>query len=367
MSRTWIAVAILGVVVTVADVLVSAFWPYPISTVQAVMHVAVAAAWIGAGLVAWARHPELRIGPLIAAVGFAWEFQEPWWTGAFPGTVGYLLQDLSLAVGTHAILAFPSGRLQGRFERVLVAAAYATVLVSNLATTLVSDPVREGCDYCGSNLLLVHFSPSAEDVVSAVQASLAIVIGAGVVVVLARRWRSASAAGRAVLGPVLSAALACAIATLVRTFVDAVGTAPEWLYWLQWLTFGFIPVAFLFGLLGARLRRGAMTTLMLELAELPPAQEVRDALAEALGDPTLKLFFWVDDHYVGIEGQPGRSDRRYDGARVRGRTVRRPRARPVPVRGPRAARRRTRALSAGRIGRAAPRADVVVVDPEEEL
>ena len=97
------------------------------------MHVAVAAAWIGAGLVAWARHPELRIGPLIAAVGFAWEFQEPWWTGAFPGTVGYLLQDLSLAVGTHAILAFPSGRLQGRFERVLVAAAYATVLVSNLA------------------------------------------------------------------------------------------------------------------------------------------------------------------------------------------------------------------------------------------
>ena len=304
MSRTWIAVAILGVVVTVADVLVSAFWPYPISTVQAVMHVAVAAAWIGAGLVAWARHPELRIGPLIAAVGFAWEFQEPWWTGAFPGTVGYLLQDLSLAVGTHAILAFPSGRLQSRFERVLVAAAYATVLVSNLATTLVSDPVREGCDYCGSNLLLVHFSPSAEDVVSAVQASLAIVIGAGVVVVLARRWRSASAAGRAVLGPVLSAALACAIATLVRTFVDAVGAAPEWLYWLQWLTFGFIPIAFLFGLLGARLRRGAMTTLMLELAELPPAQEVRDALAEALGDPTLKLFFWVDDHYVDIEGQP---------------------------------------------------------------
>ena len=47
-----------------------------------------------------------------------------------------------------------------------------------------------------------------------------------------------------------------------------------------------------------------MTTLMLELAELPPAQEVRDALAEALGDPTLKLFFWVDDHYVDIQGQP---------------------------------------------------------------
>jgi len=47
MSRTWMAVAVLGIVVTVADVLVSAFWPYPVSTVEAVMHVAVAAAWIG--------------------------------------------------------------------------------------------------------------------------------------------------------------------------------------------------------------------------------------------------------------------------------------------------------------------------------
>jgi signal transduction histidine kinase len=302
MSRGWIVAAIVGAALTIADVLVSAFWPYPVSTVMAVMHVAVAAAWIGAGLVAWARHPELRIGPLIVAVGIAWEMQEPWWTSAVPATVGYLLGDLSLAVGTHAILAFPSGRLQSRPERVLVAASYATVLVGNLAQAFVGDPAREGCEQCGANLLLVHFSPSIEDAVAQVQAGLAIAVGTGVVVVLARRWRSASVAGRAVLGPVLWAALACGTATVARVTVDAFTTAPDWMYWLQWMTFGLIPLAFLAGLLGARLRRGAMTTLMLELAELPPPQRVRDALAAALGDPTLRLVFWVDGRYVDLEG-----------------------------------------------------------------
>jgi hypothetical protein len=91
MSRGWIAMAVAGAVLAVADVLVSALWPYPFSTTQAVLHVAVGAAWIGAGLVAWARHPELRIGPLMAAVGIAWFWQEPWWTSAVPGTLSYLL------------------------------------------------------------------------------------------------------------------------------------------------------------------------------------------------------------------------------------------------------------------------------------
>jgi hypothetical protein len=132
MSRGWIIAATAGAALVIADVIVSALWPYPVSTIEVVLHVGVGAAWIGAGLVAWARHPELRIGPLMAAVGVAWEMQEPWWPAALPATVGYLLQDLSLAVALHAILAFPSGRLQNRIERVLVGGAYATVLLGNL-------------------------------------------------------------------------------------------------------------------------------------------------------------------------------------------------------------------------------------------
>ena len=47
-----------------------------------------------------------------------------------------------------------------------------------------------------------------------------------------------------------------------------------------------------------------MTSLMVELAELPPPERVRDALAEALGDPTLRLLFWDDGSYVDPDGRP---------------------------------------------------------------
>jgi signal transduction histidine kinase len=307
-SRGWIAVAVAGVVVTVADVLVSVFWPYPISATQAVLHVAVAAAWIGAGLVAWARHPDLRIGPLMAAVGFAWELQEPWWTGAVPETLGYLLQGLSIAVALHAILAFPSGRLQSRLERILVGAGYATVLVGNLASALVADPAREGCSRCARNLVVIHFDPSLEDAFGTVMAVCGILIGTVAVGMLVRRLWFATAPGRAVLGPVVLAAVVNGTATVARVCVDVVGTAPDWLYWVEWVTFGLIPVAFLAGLLGARLRRGAMTRLMVELAELPPPRRVRDALAGALNDPTLRLVFWTGDRYVDLDGRAAELD-----------------------------------------------------------
>jgi hypothetical protein len=197
MSRGWIAVAAAGAIFAVADVLVSAFWPYPIPTIQVVLHVAVGIAWIGAGLVAWARHPELRIGPLMAAVGIAWYWQDPWWTGALTSTGYYVLHDIALAVGLHAILAFPSGTLQTRLERVLVGAGYATVLIGNLADSLVGDPVREGCSQCGRNLLLVHFDPSLDNVIGVVQAICGAIIG----VVTWRCWPGAGVPRQRRAGP----------------------------------------------------------------------------------------------------------------------------------------------------------------------
>jgi signal transduction histidine kinase len=304
MSRGWWLVAIAGVVLAVADAAVAAAWPYPIGTAEAVLHVAVGAAWIGAGLVAWARHPELRIGPLMAAVGFVWYFGEPWWTSAAPTTLGFLLGDLTLAAGLHAVLAYPSGRLQSPLDRGLVAGAYATVLIGNLLDALVYDPALDGCPQCGANLLLVDHSTAAQDLINAVQSVLGIAIGVAAVAVLVRRWRSTTAPGRAVLGPVLLVASAVGAIVVLRVVVDFVGTEPKWLFWASWWTSALVPLAFLAGLLGARLRRGAMTGLMVELAELPPPERVRDALAEALGDPTLRLLFWDDERYVNLDGRP---------------------------------------------------------------
>jgi signal transduction histidine kinase len=303
MSRAWILTAAAGVVVAIADVIVGVLWPTPIPAVDLTLNVAVGLAWVGAGLVAWARRPELRIGQLMCAVGFAWWAEDPWWLSALPLTIAALLENLVLPVALHAVLAFPDGRLRGR-RRTLVIAAYVLVLGGNLASALVWDPKLDGCQACGGNLLLLHHSIAAQDVLDVVTSAFGVAIGAGVLVELGRLWRGASPAGRAVLRPVLWTGVAGASATVARILADALGTAPDWMYRLTWVTLGLVPLAFLVGLVGARLRRGAMTALMLELAELPPPQRVRDALADALGDPTLRLLFWIEDHYTDLDGHP---------------------------------------------------------------
>jgi signal transduction histidine kinase len=75
--------------------------------------------------------------------------------------------------------------------------------------------------------------------------------------------------------------------------------------WLAWITWALVPLAFLLGLLRARLRRAAVTGLMVELGGLPAPQQVRDALARALGDPSLRLAFWLpgERRYAGLGGE----------------------------------------------------------------
>jgi signal transduction histidine kinase len=303
MSRAWILTAAAGVLVAVADVVVGALWPTPIPAADVALNVAVGLAWVGAGLVAWARRPELRIGQLMCAVGFAWWAQDPWWLSTVPLTIGLLLANLALPVVLHAVMAFPDGRLDGR-RRTLVIAAYALVLGGNLISTLVWDPRLHGCPQCGANFLLIHPAPAVERVLDVVVPVIGVVIGSAVVAELARRWRSASPVGRAVLGPMLWTAVLGATITVARMTADAVGDAPAWMYRASWVALAVVPLAFLAGAVRARVRRGAMTTLMVELAELPPPAQVRDALARALGDASLRLLFWIGGRYTDLDGSP---------------------------------------------------------------
>jgi signal transduction histidine kinase len=69
---------------------------------------------------------------------------------------------------------------------------------------------------------------------------------------------------------------------------------------------GLSPIAFLTGLLGARLARSAVGDLVLELHSEPAPADLRDALARALRDPTLELAYWLPDYgvYANLDGRP---------------------------------------------------------------
>ena len=73
-----------------------------------------------------------------------------------------------------------------------------------------------------------------------------------------------------------------------------------------YVVLGFAPIAFLIGLLHARLARAAVGALVVELrGDLKPA-DLRDALARALRDPSLMLVYWLPEFesWADPEGAP---------------------------------------------------------------
>ena len=82
--------------------------------------------YILGGLVAWWRRPDSRFGPLMIAAGFAMFVSTLQWASApLAYTIGLAFDLLLVAVLIHVFLAFPSGRLERRMERVVVAAGYS--------------------------------------------------------------------------------------------------------------------------------------------------------------------------------------------------------------------------------------------------
>jgi signal transduction histidine kinase len=72
------------------------------------------------------------------------------------------------------------------------------------------------------------------------------------------------------------------------------------------LAFSAVPVAILFAFFQRRMARGAVAGLVVELGNPTESPDLRQALARALGDPSLELAYWypAESRYVDGEGRP---------------------------------------------------------------
>jgi PAS domain S-box-containing protein len=259
--------------------------------------------FIASGLIAAWRRPENRTGLLLAAVGYLWalgalsESNHDWLF-----TAGVALGSLAFGAFAHLLLAFPGGVLQTRLDRVLVASAYALTFFGSVALLLVDETPSTGCESCRSTIAVTD-SKTAADVVTLVDSALGLVILVAILVVVVRRFHQASPAMRRILGPVLGAgALAVALLVLgiVVDSIDSGSATP--LEFLFLASFGMVPIAFLAGVLRSRLARAATGDLLLELERGRP---LRDALADALHDPSLEIAYWLPERnrFVSAEGK----------------------------------------------------------------
>ena len=263
----------------------------------------------GTGLFAWWRRPVNPVGPLMFLTGFFWFFNVYTLSNWVPAFVaGYLLGLVSYGFLVHLLLVFPDGRLKTGLERMVVAGAYFAVTVMQLTGALLIDPAQDGCDGCPANPLLITDNQDFFDVHSALQSLLSIVAVTGLVVALVRRWRAWPLARRKQFAPVLWAGgLSLSLLTL-QLGIDLLGFSEplrQAIFFASLVPLALIPFAFLAGLLRSRISRAeAVGDLVAGLATSAKGPGLRDALAEALSDPTVELAYWVPETggYVNADG-----------------------------------------------------------------
>jgi signal transduction histidine kinase len=277
----------------------------PVQTI--VLSVGIGLAFVGAGQVAWARRPDNRTGLLMVLVGLSW------YLGALnesnhsvPFTLGFAGSGLVAALFVHLVLAFPSGRLESRASRILVALAYGLALVLQPAFMLVDDLRGAVCDGCPENAFLVRRNDTIATAIEVPGLAAFGVVLVGSVTILVRRWRGATPPLRRVLGPVYATSgvtlVLLGLANAIGSFSDFASDPLSWVVLLALLT---VPLSFLVGLLRTRLARASVGRLIVALGETAAPGQVRDALARALGDPSLEIAYRVgDDAFADLDGHP---------------------------------------------------------------
>jgi signal transduction histidine kinase len=230
---------------------------------------------IVAGLLGALRRPESRFGALLAAAGFCWfigNFAASGWP--LPAWIGAHLVYLHRGPLIHCVLSFPTGRLSSRLDRTVVLVGYLASVVTLLGR---SGPIT---------------------LAVALLVSLAAWRGFAIAVGPDRRARATS----------LPAALGIAVVLAgggIARWVFAGNSADRTVLFAYEAVLVTVAVSLVAVLISAMWERAAVTDLVVELSERRSGT-LRDALARALGDPSLQIGYWVSTsaRYVDAEGAP---------------------------------------------------------------
>ena len=272
----------------------------------------VVAAWsfLVAGLVAWRRRPDNRLGPLMVAVCFALlarQFRYSHHDLAF--TAFFLIGELGYALVAHVAFAYPSGRVTDRIERAFLYVAYVVAVTFPLAILLTYGGgfrLRYFDSRPHESLIALFPDDGAVDLLQDAYA----VMGYGLlattfVVLIARKLVRATPRARRILWPLLLAAVVAALRAVLDSVLSFSAQPPAYtvdLFWWQVIALTALPLALLWGLLRARLARVHVGELVVHLEETAPG-DLRNELALALEDPTLELGLWLPEQQEYVDAQ----------------------------------------------------------------
>jgi signal transduction histidine kinase len=258
----------------------------------------------GTGLFAWWRRPANRTGALMTAAGFAW-----FASGLSAAdddalyTTGLTLDALFPVIVGHLVLAFPTGRLETRAERLLIGIGYFAGTVLQVPSLLFEENVPDH----PQNLLVIEEAQDVSDLLDGVQFAFVAVIIIVAIVMLSRRWAAASPPQRRVLAPVIWTGGIAFCVLAVAAGLDTIGRTTEALEAVAIALLAAVPFGFLAGLARSRFTQvDRIAGLIAEVGQAPGSDTVRAALAEALGDPSVELAYWLPEpeRFVDADGRP---------------------------------------------------------------
>ncbi|MFJ9245020.1 sensor histidine kinase [Streptomyces sp. NPDC101776] len=289
-----VALALSGAVFGTYVLIVTAPGRYT-TTTTILFSGAVGGLYLGAGLLARLRRPANRVGLMMLLVGIGW-FAEDLQISLDPvvHTVGLLVRSASSGFLIPLLLMFPDGLLRSRTDRVLAGAGYLTAFGLMPVSVLFSTSVVE-------NLLLVHPVEWLRQVTDVVQ----FVMSGAVVAVLLVRWTTATRPARRVLAPLFAVGL---VGGLASALDGMLGTGPSWTHTplinIAHVAVLLLPLAFLAGVWHVRMGRTAVADLLRRMP-LASKEQLRDALARALGDSSVQVGFPAPDApgYVDTQGR----------------------------------------------------------------
>lgn len=248
------------------------------------------------------RYPERRIGILLMALAIAYAINPLIYsTNDLFYTLGRVSRPGTEVLLIWVMLAFPSGRLEGVRERILLGAAVAIVLCLWLPGVMFSPSVPAYAPFarcvgnCPENLLFVADRPEwSGGLLKAFRISATGVLAATCTHLL---WRltNATALMRRTLYPVLLASLARTISVAVFLSTGAGLLALTFTLWA-------IPLAIALGLLRGRLYMAeALHRLVAGVRQRPGIRHLRDVIAEAVEDDSLELGVWDDARQCWVD------------------------------------------------------------------
>ena len=262
-------------------------------------------AFIATGIFAWSRRPENRVGKLMAATGFAWLGAGLSQANAsLLYSIGNAIGPLYLVFVTWLLLAFPDGRVGSRLAHRLLVAGFIDVLVIyELGILLDIDPSDTGHKLPDNVLAIVH-APGVASVFDTASAAIGAIVIATALGIVVHERRHASNVARHAGAPVLWTGMVCLAAVAISLGIGSSGVsdlAHGLASSVAMLAFLALPFAYLAGLLRTRYARAGRVSEL--LGALSSRAALRDTVAEALGDPSLRLVYWTG-RWVDRDGKP---------------------------------------------------------------